>query len=87
VSKGGEHGILVNALLVGLIMSDQWVKRHAAQAPNMPFDEFAKGLAKGTPLGRIGTRRNSPTWPASSPPNRAPTSPAPPSMSTAATRR
>src|SRR6516164_872760 len=52
--EGGEHNILVNALLVGLIMSDQWLKRHAAQAPNMDFDEFAKGLAKGTPLGRIG---------------------------------
>jgi len=53
--EGGEHNILVNAMLVGLIMSDQWVKRHAAQAPNMDFDEFARGLAKGTPLGRIGT--------------------------------
>ena len=54
-NEGGEHNILVNALLVGLIMSDQWVKRHAAQAPNMDLDEFAKNLAKGTPLGRIGT--------------------------------
>jgi 3-oxoacyl-[acyl-carrier protein] reductase len=54
-NEGGEHNILVNAMLVGLIMSDQWVKRHAAQAPNMDFDEFAKNLAKGTPLGRIGT--------------------------------
>jgi len=27
----------------------------AAQAPNMDFDEYTKGLAKGTPLGRIGT--------------------------------
>jgi len=54
-NEGGEHNILVNAMLVGLIMSDQWVKRHAAQAPNMDFDEFAKGLAKGTPLVRIGT--------------------------------
>jgi 3-oxoacyl-[acyl-carrier protein] reductase len=54
-SEGGEHNVLVNALLVGLIMSDQWVKRHAAQVPNMDFDEFAKNLAKGKPLGRIGT--------------------------------
>ncbi|MFN5042416.1 MAG: SDR family oxidoreductase [Bradyrhizobium sp.] len=54
-NEGGEHNILVNALLVGLIMSDQWVKRHAAQAPNTDFEEFAKGLARGTPLGRIGT--------------------------------
>ena len=54
-SEGGEHNILVNAMLVGLIMSDQWVKRHAAQAPDTDFEVFAKNLAKGTPLGRIGT--------------------------------
>src|SRR3984893_3272278 len=53
--EGGEHNILVNAMLVGLIMSDQWVKRHASQAPEMDFEVFAKNLAKGTPLGRIGT--------------------------------
>src|SRR5882757_6054938 len=33
-SEGGAHNILVNALLVGLIMSDQWVKRHAERAPD-----------------------------------------------------
>jgi NAD(P)-dependent dehydrogenase (short-subunit alcohol dehydrogenase family) len=54
-SEGGEHNILVNAMLVGLIMSDQWVQRHAKQAPDMDFEVFAKNLAKGTPLGRIGT--------------------------------
>ena len=50
-SEGGEHNILVNAMLVGLIMSDQWVQRHAKQAPDMDFEVFAKNLAKGTPLG------------------------------------
>ena len=54
-NEGGEHNILVNAMLVGLIMSDQWVQRHAKTAPDMDFEVFAKGLAKGTPLGRIGT--------------------------------
>ncbi|XIA67765.1 SDR family oxidoreductase [Bradyrhizobium sp. TZ2] len=54
-SEGGEHNILVNAVLVGLIMSDQWVQRHAKQAPEMDFEAFARNLAKGTPLGRIGT--------------------------------
>jgi 3-oxoacyl-[acyl-carrier protein] reductase len=54
-NEGGEHNILVNAMLVGLIMSDQWVQRHAKQAPDMDFEVFAQGLAKGTPLGRIGT--------------------------------
>jgi len=54
-NEGGEHNILVNAMLVGLIMSDQWVQRHAKQAPDTDFEVFAKNLAKGTPLGRIGT--------------------------------
>ena len=54
-SEGGAHNILVNAMLVGLIMSDQWVKLHAAKAPGTDFDAFARDLAKGVPLGRIGT--------------------------------
>jgi 3-oxoacyl-[acyl-carrier protein] reductase len=53
--EGGEHNILVNALLVGLIVSDQWVRRHAAAAPDTDFDAFTKTLAKGVPLGRMGT--------------------------------
>jgi 3-oxoacyl-[acyl-carrier protein] reductase len=53
--EGGEHNILVNALLVGLIVSDQWVRRHAANAPGTSFDDFTRGLAKGVPLGRMGT--------------------------------
>jgi 3-oxoacyl-[acyl-carrier protein] reductase len=54
-SEGGEHNILVNAMLVGLIVSDQWVKRHAATAPDTDFEVFARNLAKGVPLGRMGT--------------------------------
>ena len=53
--EGGEHNILVNAMLVGLIVSDQWVKRHAATAPDTDFEAFTKNLAKGVPLGRMGT--------------------------------
>lgn len=52
--EGAAHGILVNALLVGLIMSDQWVRRHATTAPDTSFDDFAAGLAQDVPLGRIG---------------------------------
>jgi len=54
-NEGGEHNILVNAMLVGLIVSDQWVKRHAATAPDTDFDAFTHNLAKGVPLGRMGT--------------------------------
>ena len=53
-NEGGEHNILVNALLVGLIVSDQWVKRHAATAPDIEFSDFTRNLAKGVPLGRMG---------------------------------
>jgi 3-oxoacyl-[acyl-carrier protein] reductase len=53
-SEGGEFNILVNALLVGLIVSDQWVKRHAATADGRSFDDFTRDLAKGVPLGRMG---------------------------------
>jgi len=54
-NEGGPHNILVNAMLVGLIVSDQWVRRHAAKAPDTDFDGFTRDLAKGVPLGRMGT--------------------------------
>jgi 3-oxoacyl-[acyl-carrier protein] reductase len=52
--EGGAHNILVNAMLVGLIVSDQWVKRHAATAADTDFDDYTKNLAKSVPLGRMG---------------------------------
>jgi 3-oxoacyl-[acyl-carrier protein] reductase len=54
-NEGGPHNILVNAMLVGLIVSDQWVKRHAEKAPDTDFGDFTRDLAKGVPLGRMGT--------------------------------
>ena len=54
-NEGAAHNILVNAMLVGLIVSDQWVRRHAQKAPNSDFDAFTRDLAKGVPLGRMGT--------------------------------
>ncbi|MBR1190283.1 SDR family oxidoreductase [Bradyrhizobium sp. AUGA SZCCT0240] len=54
-NEGGPHNVLVNAMLVGLIVSDQWVKRHAEKAPDTDFDDFTRDLAKGVPLGRMGT--------------------------------
>jgi 3-oxoacyl-[acyl-carrier protein] reductase len=54
-NEGGPHNVLVNAMLVGLIVSDQWVKRHAQKAPDTDFGDFTRDLAKGVPLGRMGT--------------------------------
>jgi NAD(P)-dependent dehydrogenase (short-subunit alcohol dehydrogenase family) len=53
-NEGAGHNILVNAMLVGLIVSDQWVKRHAKTAPQSDFDAFTKDLAKAVPMGRMG---------------------------------
>ena len=54
-NEGGEYNILVNALLVGLIVSDQWVQKHAASAKGESFDAFTRQMASGIPLGRMGT--------------------------------
>jgi NAD(P)-dependent dehydrogenase (short-subunit alcohol dehydrogenase family) len=52
--EGAPHNILVNAMLVGQIVSDQWVRRHAAQGANVPFDDFVAKLGASIPLGRLG---------------------------------
>jgi NAD(P)-dependent dehydrogenase (short-subunit alcohol dehydrogenase family) len=52
--EGAPHNVLVNALLVGTIDSDQWVRRHAAAGANVPYAEFLQGMATDIPLGRLG---------------------------------
>jgi 3-oxoacyl-[acyl-carrier protein] reductase len=51
--EGAPHGILVNALLVGFIESDQWVRRAAALG--MPLADFLSRMGREVPLGRVGT--------------------------------
>ncbi len=53
--EGAPHNVLVNALLVGQIVSDQWVRRHQAQGANLPFEEFIGKQGAAIPLGRMGT--------------------------------
>ena len=53
-SENAPHNVLVNALLVGQIVSDQWMRRHAAQGANTPFEDFAAKLGANIPLGRMG---------------------------------
>jgi 3-oxoacyl-[acyl-carrier protein] reductase len=52
--EGAAHNVLVNAMLVGQIVSDQWVRRHATQGANVPFDDFIAKLGSSIPLGRLG---------------------------------
>ena len=46
--------VLVNAMLVGIIESDQWVRRHAADKRNITWEEWKAEQGRGVPLGRIG---------------------------------
>jgi 3-oxoacyl-[acyl-carrier protein] reductase len=52
--EGAAHGILVNGMLVGLIDSDQHVRRHAREGANVSYDEFRTKMGANVPLGRIG---------------------------------
>jgi 3-oxoacyl-[acyl-carrier protein] reductase len=51
--EGAPHGILVNALLVGLIESDQWVQRAAKLG--VPLKDYLADMGKEIPMGRVGT--------------------------------
>ena len=53
--EGAPHGILVNSLHVGLIDSDQWVRRHDGTQANIPYADFLAEMGRGFPLGRVGT--------------------------------
>lgn len=48
------HNILVNALLVGQIDSDQWARRHAAADDGRTYEEFLAEKGQAVPLGRLG---------------------------------
>lgn len=55
-NEGAPHNVLVNALLVGLIDSEQHVRRHQREAPEIDYQEFLARMAeqRGVPLGRVG---------------------------------
>lgn len=48
------HNVLVNAMLVGIIESDQWVRRHAQEKRNISWEEWKAEQGKPVPLGRMG---------------------------------
>jgi NAD(P)-dependent dehydrogenase (short-subunit alcohol dehydrogenase family) len=52
--EGAPRNILVNSLHVGLIDSDQWVRRHAQQQANESYEAFLAEMGKAVPLGRVG---------------------------------
>jgi NAD(P)-dependent dehydrogenase (short-subunit alcohol dehydrogenase family) len=52
--EGAPHGILVNAIMIGVIDSDQWKRRHAQEGRGLSYEEWKKEAGKPVPLGRIG---------------------------------
>jgi 3-oxoacyl-[acyl-carrier protein] reductase len=52
--EGAPFNVLVNAMLVGLIESDQWVQRHPKEAPNLTFEQYLQEKGKAVPMGRMG---------------------------------
>lgn len=53
-AEGAPLNILVNALLIGFIKSDQVVRQHAASDGKMSLDDFMAQAGKGLPMGRMG---------------------------------
>jgi len=53
-NEGAEHNILVNALLIGFIRSDQIRRQHVASGSQETLDEFVVRAGARLPMGRIG---------------------------------
>ncbi len=49
------HNVLVNAMLVGVIVSDQIVRRHKASGNNTTLEDQIAEAGKAVPMGRMGT--------------------------------
>lgn len=48
------RNILVNALCVGRIRSEQWVRNHQRDAPELSFQQYLERIGADVPLGRVG---------------------------------
>jgi NAD(P)-dependent dehydrogenase (short-subunit alcohol dehydrogenase family) len=53
--EGAPDNVLVNAMLVGVIVSDQIKRRHAARGGNVTLEEQIAEAGKPVPMGRMGT--------------------------------
>ncbi len=52
--EGAPHNILVNAMLIGFIKSDQIRRMHEASGSNDSLDEFIAKSGQRLPMGRMG---------------------------------
>jgi NAD(P)-dependent dehydrogenase (short-subunit alcohol dehydrogenase family) len=53
-NEGAPHNVLVNAIAIGIIESDQWRRRFEADGRGLSWEEWKAEMGKGVPLGRIG---------------------------------
>ncbi len=55
--------------MTGMIVSDQWARRHRREAPDQNFEEYLATQAKalGLPMGRLALAKNLRIWRASWP--------------------
>jgi 3-oxoacyl-[acyl-carrier protein] reductase len=53
-NEGAKHGILVNAMLVGLFDAEQHQRRHAALNTGEPYETWLAKQGASLPLGRFG---------------------------------
>ena len=52
--EGAPHNVLVNSLHVGVIVSDQIVRRYNRERPNVSLDEYIAQAGRAVPMGRMG---------------------------------
>jgi len=53
-AEGAADNILVNAMLIGFIESDQIRRRHETSDSNVSLEDFIAKAGKGLPMGRMG---------------------------------
>jgi NAD(P)-dependent dehydrogenase (short-subunit alcohol dehydrogenase family) len=52
--EGAPYNVLDNSLHVGVIVSDQIVRRHRREGTNVSLEEMIAQAGRGVPLGRMG---------------------------------
>ena len=52
--EGAPHNVLANSLHVGVIVSDQIVRRHSREGANVSLEDFIAQAGRSVPLGRMG---------------------------------
>jgi NAD(P)-dependent dehydrogenase (short-subunit alcohol dehydrogenase family) len=52
--EGAPYNVLANSLHVGVIVSDQIVRRHQREGANVSLDDFIAQAGRAVPLGRMG---------------------------------